>query len=563
MILDLRVRGVATVEDVTVPLGPGLNVLTGETGAGKSMLVDALGLLLGARADVSALRPGVGKAVVEAVFDEVPALVVPILLRLGIPCDGEPLILKREVSSEGRSRAWVQGSPVTIAALAEVGGLLVDLHGQHETQSLVRPAVQRTLLDAVAEAAPAAGGLADAVHERDRLAGDVAALEARQAEVGRRSDSLQHTLQEIDQAAPVPGEDSLLDLEARQLGHAEALRAHAAGLMEILDGEDGSASSALAAADRTVAAIERLDPSVSPWREILDTVHAGMDELVRAVTVYAAGMQEDPGRLAEVEQRRDALDRLKRKYGATLEQVLETRSQVAEELDLLHTADLDLRRLRTSLAQAEERVGEAARTLSALRSRGASRLTRAVNNLLPGLGFVDGEFVVVLTPRDRPTVDGAESVSFFVRLNVGHELQPLHRVASGGEVSRLMLAIKVALAAHDEVPTLIFDEIDQGIGGEIAVRVAHALADVSCRHQVLVITHLPPIAARAHRHLVVVKNVVTGVASSQVRVVEGDERVTEMARMLGDARGATARRHARTLLGEAVGRSPGQSGDRP
>lgn len=563
MILDLRVRGVATVEDVTVHLGPGLNVLTGETGAGKSMLVDALGLLLGARADVTALRPGVDKAVVEAVVDQVPDAVTPLLLRLGISCDGETLILKREVSSEGRSRAWVQGSPVTIAALAEVGGLLVDLHGQHETQSLVRPVVQRTLLDAVAEGAPAARSLVDVVHERDRLAGEVSDLEARQAEVGRRSESLRHALQEIDQAAPAPGEDSLLDQEARQLGHAEALRSHAASLVEILDGEEGSASNDLAAADRTVAAIERLDPSVGSWREILDTVHAGMEDLVHAVRVYAAGMQEDPGRLAEVEQRRDTLDRLKRKYGGTLEQVLETRRQMADELDLLHTADVDLRRLRTALARAEEWVGEAARTLSALRARGASRLTRAVNDLLPGLGFVDGEFVVVLTPRDQPTCDGAESVSFLVRLNAGHELQPLHRVASGGEVSRLMLAIKVALAAHDEVPTLIFDEIDQGIGGEIAVRVAHALADVSRRHQVLVITHLPPIAARADRHLVVVKGVVKGVASSQVRVVEGEERVTEMARMLGDARGATARGHARTLLGEGVVPSPGQSGDRP
>lgn len=563
MILDLRVRGVATVEDVTVPLGAGLNVLTGETGAGKSMLVDALGLLLGARADVTILRPGVVKAVVEAVFDQVPAVVAPVLLRLGVPCDGEPLILKREVSSEGRSRAWVQGSPVTIAVLAEVGGLLVDLHGQHETQSLVRPEVQRTLLDAVSEAVPAARSLADAVRERDRLVGAVAGLEARQAEVARHGDSLRHTLQDIDQAAPVPGEDSLLDQEARQLGHAEALRAHAAGLGEILDGEDGSASRALAAADRTVAAIERLDPSVSSWREILDTVHAGMEELVRAVTAYAAGMQEDPGRLAEVEQRRDTLDRLKRKYGGTLEQVLETRRQTADELDLLHTADLDLRSLRSALVQAEDRVSESARTLSDLRAQGASRLTRAVNDLLPGLGFVDGEFVVVLTPREQPTADGAESVSFLVRLNVGHELQPLHRVASGGEVSRLMLAIKVALATHDEVPTLIFDEIDQGIGGEIAVRVAHALADVSHRHQVLVITHLPPIAARADRHLVVVKEVAKGVASSQVRVVEGEERVTEMARMLGDARGETARGHARTLLGAGEPSPRDQSGDRP
>lgn len=563
MILDLRVRGVATVEDVTVPLGPGLNVLTGETGAGKSMLVDALGLLLGARADVNALRPGVDKAVVEAVFDQVPAAVAPILLRLGIPCDGEPLILKREVSSEGRSRAWVQGSPVTIAVLGEVGGLLVDLHGQHETQSLVRPMVQRALLDAVAEAAPAARSLAEAVQERDRMVREVSDLEARQAEVARRSDSLQHTLQEIDQAAPEPGEDGLLDQEARQLGHAEALRAHAASLVEILDGENGSASSALSAADRTVAAIERLDPSVAPWAENLDTVHAAMEELVRTVTAYGDSLQENPGRLTEVEQRRDILDRLKRKYGETLEQVLETRRQAAEELDLLHTADLDLRRLHTALSHAEDTVADAALTLSAHRTRGASHLADAVNGLLPGLGFVDGEFVVHLTPRERPTAEGAESVSFLVRLNAGHELQPLNRVASGGEVSRLMLAIKVALAAHDEVPTLIFDEIDQGIGGEIAVRVAEALGDVSRRHQVLVITHLPPIAARADRHLVVVKDLTGGVASSRVQVVEGEERVTEMARMLGNARGATARVHARTLLGDRVVPSSGQSGDRP
>lgn len=550
MILDLRVRGVATVEDVTVCLGPGLNVLTGETGAGKSMLVDALGLLLGARADVGALRPGADRAVVEAVFDQVPPPVTPILLRLGIPCEGEPLILKREVSSEGRSRAWVQGSPVTIAALAEVGGLLVDLHGQHETQSLVRPAMQRTLLDAFAGAEAAARSLANAVREQERVARELGELQARQAEVAQRGDSLQHALQEIDQGAPEPGEDARLDREAKNLGHAEALRAHAAALVEALDGDDGSAGRALAAADRSLAAIERLDPAVATWREILDSIHAALDELVRTATGYAAGMQEDPGRLAEVEQRRDVLHRLKQKYGGTLEQVLESRRRMAGELDLLHTADLDLRRLRGALAHAEELVQEAARSLSAHRTRGASRLADAVNRLLPGLGFADGEFVVQLTPRERPAPDGAESVSFLVRLNVGHEMRPLHRVASGGEVSRLMLALKVALAAHDEVPTLIFDEIDQGIGGEIAVRVGEALADVAGRHQVLVITHLPPIAARADRHLVVVKDATNGMASSRVQVLEGEGRVIEMARMLGDARGTTARVHARTLLGE-------------
>jgi DNA repair protein RecN (Recombination protein N) len=550
VITELRVRDLATIADVTLHLGAGLNVLTGETGAGKSMLVDALALLLGERAASGSVRPGAARTIVEGAFEGVDKAARQRIEALGLDLDDGRLIVRREVSAEGRSRAWVNGSPTTASVLGELGALLVDLHGQHETQSLLHADAQRDILDAFAHAEAERAAVAEAHAAVHRLRTEESSLATKRDEVRRRADYLRHVVSEIDGARLKPGEDEALQVEARRLSQAGALAEHAQRIADALEGEGGNALGAVTVADRALAAVEKVDPSVSGWREMLDAAYANLSELARLAAAYAEEVQEDPERLAEVERRRDLLFRLTQKYGATVEAVLAARDESAGELDLLDTADVDLRALAARRAAAEAALAAAAAALSERRRETADRLARGVNRLLPQLGLPGGKLAVELGRLPEPASHGQESVQLTVRLNVGLDAKPLARVASGGELSRLMLALKVVLARHDAIATLVFDEVDQGIGGEIGAQVGGALAEVAERHQVLVITHLPQIAARADRHLVVSKEARGGIATSDVQVIHGEDRVGEIARMLGDGEGAAARRHAQALLGK-------------
>jgi DNA repair protein RecN (Recombination protein N) len=548
MITELRVRDLATIADVTLHLGPGLNVLTGETGAGKSMLVDALALLLGERAASGSVRPGAAKTIVEGAFEGVDRMARQRIEALGLDLDEGRLIVRREVSAEGRSRAWVNGSPTTASVLGELGALLVDLHGQHETQSLLHAEAQRDILDAFAHAEGERAAVAEAHAALHRLRDEEISLSAKRDEVRRRADYLRHVVGEIDAARLKPGEDEALQVEARRLSQAGALAEHAQRIADALEGDGGNAIGAVATADRALAAVEKVDPSVVGWRDMLDAAYANLSELSRLAAAYAAEVQEDPERLGEVERRRDLLFRLTQKYGATVEAVLAARDESAAELDLLDTADVDLRALAARRAAAEGALRAAAGALSERRHETADRLARGVNRLLPQLGLPGGKLAVELVQLSEPASHGHESVQLTVRLNVGLDAKPLARVASGGELSRLMLALKVVLVRHDAIATLVFDEVDQGIGGEVGAQVGGALAEVAERHQVLVITHLPQIAARADRHLVVSKEARGGIATSDVQVIHGEDRVGEIARMLGDGEGEAARRHAQALL---------------
>jgi DNA repair protein RecN (Recombination protein N) len=545
---ELRVRDLATIADVTLQLGPGLNVLTGETGAGKSMLVDALALLLGDRAASGGVRPGAAKSVVEGAFEGIDSNTQRQVEELGLDMDEGRLVIRREVAAEGRSRAWVNGSPTTASVLAELGALLVDLHGQHETQSLLHADAQRDILDAFAHADAERVALRESYAAVAGLREEESNLAARRDEVRRRADYLRHVVEEIDAARIKPGEEESLQLEARRLSQAEALVEQAQRIVEALEGEGGNALGALALAGRALTALEKVDPSCSGWRELLDGAYTHLSELTRLATDYAASVQEDPERLATVEQRRDLLFRLTGKYGATLDTVLETRNAAATELDLLDTADVDLRSLAARRSAAEAALRSAADALTTRRRDASDRLARAVNRLLPRLGLPGGKLSVVLSPLEEPGPHGQESVQLQVQLNVGLEAKPLAKVASGGELSRLMLALKVVLVKHDAIATLVFDEVDQGIGGETGAQVGSALAEVAESHQVLVITHLPQIAARADSHLVVLKQARRGIATSDVQVLYGEDRINEIARMLGDTEGDAARRHAQALL---------------
>jgi DNA repair protein RecN (Recombination protein N) len=554
MLTELRIRNFAIIEQVTLPLAEGFNVLSGETGAGKSIIVGALGLLLGERASADLIRSGAEKATVEGVFDVGKVKGIAALAdERGIDVEDDTLVLKREISANGRGRAWINGATVTAGVLAEIGRQLVNLHGQHDAQTLLDAESQRHILDAFGGAEPAAGLVRTTHAELTGVRREIATLASRRAEAEKRADYLRHVAREIEDARLHPGEDVKLEDEARVLENADELRTLASSLGDALSGEEGGVLSQLGTAQRPLTSIERIDPSAARMQELFDTAFYALQELARSVEDYAGSVELDPARLGEVRQRRDRLFGLLKKYGPTLDAVIEAGNAARAELDLIDTAGFDIANLTAREADARRRLTAAAEKLSELRLSAAKKLAKAVDALLPSLGMPDGRFSVSLTSRDEPTAEGAEDVEFRVALNVGHEDRPLARVASGGELSRVMLALKTILARVDRVPTLIFDEVDAGIGGRVGLQVGDTLRRVAREHQVFAISHLPQIAARAHHHIVVAKGAKGGVTTADISVLEGSSRVNEIARMLGgDPESKVSRAHARELLESAA-----------
>jgi DNA repair protein RecN (Recombination protein N) len=554
MLTELRIRNFAIIEQVNLPLAEGFNVLSGETGAGKSIIVGALGLLLGERASADLIRTGAEKATVEGVFDVSRVKAISALAdERGIEVEDDTLVLKREISTNGRGRAWINGATVTATVLAEIGRQLVNLHGQHDAQTLLDPESQRRILDAFGGAEAQAALVRSTYAELSGIRREIATLNQRRADAEKRADYLRHVAKEIEDARLTAGEDVRLEDEARVLENADELRTLAANLGELLSGEEGSVLSQLGAAQRPLTSIERIDSSAARMQELFDTAFYALQELARSVEDYAGAVDLDPARLEEVRQRRDRLFGLLKKYGPTLDAVIDTGKSARAELDLVDTAGLDIASLSAREANARRRLGVDAEKLTEMRLSAAKKLAKAVDALLPSLGMPEGRFTVSLTSRDEPTSDGAEDVEFRVALNVGHEDRPLARVASGGELSRVMLALKTILARVDRVPTLIFDEVDAGIGGRVGLQVGDTLRRVAKEHQVFAISHLPQIAARAHHHIVVAKGAKGGVTTADITVLEGVTRVNEIARMLGgDPESKVSRAHARELLESAT-----------
>lgn len=550
MLLELRIRDYAVVDDLSLDLKPGLHVLSGETGAGKSIIVGALSLLVGERASSQTVRKGAQRAVVEAAFDVGQIRGIGDRLgELGHIAEDDVLILRREVAAEGRNRAWVNGSPATASTVGELGTLLVDIHGQHEHQSLLRPEAQRTILDTFA-------GAEDLAHEVRTLYGQAsearAQLEAKRdrvRELEERADFLRFQLREIEGAGLRPGEEEELEEEARRLEHAEELARGAQELHEGLYGSEDSLSDRLSAFQKQLARLGQLDPTLKDSGKPLEEAYHLLVESGQALGGYASGLHHDPERMEEIRRRQDLLFRLKRKYGPELDAVLETGRRVGEELAELDEAAFDLTTLEEGVRTAEEAFEEGVTALSAARREAAERLETEVQAVFPDLGMEKGVFRVGISEVPQPGAGGGERIEFLVSMNPGFEPGPLSKIASGGELSRVMLALKAILAGVDRVPTLVFDEIDAGIGGEVALRVAAKLEGVANSHQVFVITHLPQLAARAHHQLLVEKGESDGLASTRVRVLDGEERVREVARMLGgDPNSPTSQDHARELL---------------
>ncbi|HET7621394.1 MAG TPA: DNA repair protein RecN [Gemmatimonadaceae bacterium] len=550
MLTELRVRNFAIIESVTLPLAGGLNVLTGETGAGKSIIVGALSLLLGERASVDSIRTGADRAVVEGVFD---AAAQPALLALlderGIDVDEGTVVLRREVASTGRTRAWINGCSTTAGVLAEVGRLAVNLHGQREAETLLDPEAQRRILDGFSDANEDAERVRTRWEELGAIAREIDSLARRRADAERRADYLRHVVSEIEEAKLREGEDVTLEEEARRLEHADELRSLVSGISALLDGGEESVLPHLAQGGKALLSAQRMDPSLSRVQELFDGAYYSLEELSRQLDEYAASVDLDPARLEEVQRRRDLVFRLTKKYGPALEDVIRTGREARAELDLVDSADFDLRELEQRRSRAVDALAKEASALTRRRTAGAKKLGRAVGELLPALGMPHGKFLVALTPRPEIASTGAEDVEFQVALNVGHDARALARVASGGELSRLMLALETILARIDHVPTLIFDEVDAGIGGRVGLQVGDTMRRVAGNHQVLAITHLAQIAARAHSHIVVTKGERAGITTTDTRIVTDEDRVREIARMLGgDPESEVSLAHARELL---------------
>ncbi len=553
MLQELRIRDLAIIEDLRVEFAPGLNVLSGETGAGKSILVDALGLVVGGRAASDLLRAGAEAAVVEAVFrlDGRPD-VRGKLEALGLDASGE-MVVRRSVAPGGKGRAWVNGSPVTQAMLAEITDALVEIHGQHEHQRLLRREFHLDCLDRSAGLLDRRAGIAETARRARELAREREALRLSVEERIRQIDYLRFQVDEIRKADPQPGEDGRLVAERARLAHAARLAEVAAGAEEGLYSGEGAAVDALGRAAAALREGARLDRGLGAGAERVEAALREIEDVAAELRDYAEKAVLDPERLAEVDARLETLRRLARKYGPGIEDVLAALGSAEEKLALLEGHDERLAAIEKGCAEAEEEGRARARELSAARRQAARALERKVREELTTLGMPQALFEVHFDEGPPPppgfTERGADRVEFLFSPNPGEPPRPLARVASGGELARTMLALQNVLAAGDLPTTFVFDEADAGVGGRLADAVGRRLADLAAGHQVLCITHLPQIAARGAWHLRVIKEQRKARTVARVEVLEGDARVEEIARMSGGAQVTeTTRAHARDLL---------------
>jgi DNA repair protein RecN (Recombination protein N) len=537
MLLALRIESFTVVEEVEVAFGPGLTVLTGETGAGKSILVDALGLLLGMRADADCVRSGADEAVVEAVFQRTPGLALR-LESLGLPDHGDEVVLRRVVGRAGRSKVHVNGALASVGVLAQLMRAELDIAGQHAHVGLFEPSLHRAVLDrwdgvlpAVEAYRAAHAPLAALEAERQSLGGDATAQEAR-AEFAR------FQLEELERLAPSPGEEPALEAERRRLSGVERLRAAALESEALLGGDDAGVCTVAARAARMLEDAARTDPNLGEAATSVLSAAATLDDAVRSLRRYLDALEADPERLGAVEERLDALRRLARKHGTDVAGLPARLEALRLECGRLEERRERLTSLEAERSAAEARAWSAARALRRERERAARQLERAVAAELGRLALPRAAFAVQLAPRDVLRADGADEVEFLFSANPGEPPRPLGRVASGGEASRLWLALKRTSMAQmpDEAGTVVLDEADAGVSGAVADVVGRMVRAVAAGRQVLCITHLPQVAAHADAHLVVEKTSARGRTWSSVRVLEaGGPRTRELARMMSGA----------------------------
>ncbi|MGO4806786.1 DNA repair protein RecN [Arthrobacter sp. 2MCAF15] len=572
MLEELRIRDLGVITDATLPLGPGLSVVTGETGAGKTMVVTAVGLLLGARSDAGAVRSGAKSASAEAVLKlDAGHAAIARSREAGADVEefdgGAELLLARSVGADGRSRAYLGGRAAPVGVLAEIGETLVVVHGQSDQIRLKSPVAQRGALDKFAGDS-LAGTLAayqDLYAHWHASQGELDALRSAARERLREAESLQVALTEIDAVDPQPGEDDALKAEAVKLANVEELRiaastAHQALIAEDF-GEDADATTLVDAAKRTLEHVAEHDEELGSAAARLAEVGFLLNDIAAELASYQAALDtEGPERLAEIEDRRAALAKLVRKYAPSIDEVLVWAEEARTRYEELQDDSTRIESLDAEVTRAEAELTKKASAITKARTKAAKDLSARVSAELKALAMADATLVINLEPAGQLGPFGADDISFLLQPHSGAPARPLGKGASGGELSRVMLAIEVVLAAVDPVPTFVFDEVDAGVGGRAAVEIGRRLAMLARHVQVLVVTHLPQVAAFADQHIRVTKTSVrgadgataTGFTSSDVQLLDEAERVRELARMLaGQEDSESAQAHAQELLDDA------------
>jgi DNA repair protein RecN (Recombination protein N) len=613
MLTALRIKNLALVSDLTIELQPGCNVITGETGAGKSIIIGALNLVLGERADRTLIRSGEESCSVEAIFDVSRLTVAQIprsrrrqsaqtslvesqrgltsaaaaqendarsrlevfLEENGLePCEENQLVLKRTFTVNGTNRQFVNGSPTTLNVLAAIGEWLVDLHGPHDHQSLLHPAKQLAILDAFGSLEKERAAFGGLVQRRAALKSEKSALIVDEKTYTQQLDLLRFQVNEISGARLQPGEDEGVEEKFQRASNAAKLVQSSSAALDLLDGNENSLLMQAGAVGRTLQELQRVDAGAGALVELHGQAASALRELQSELSRYAEKVDVDPTQLQVLEERLDLIHSLKRKYGATLAEVIGFGDGAKRKLESLEQRDGELARLNGELQKLDAEIQKTGRSLSAKRRKVIPQLAKAVGKQLDDLGFKQCRFDVAiiseqdfcskplapsLSPRGGARVSagrergsslsstGFDEIEFQFAPNLGEPAKPLRAIASSGEMARVMLALKTVLAAEDEIPVLIFDEVDANIGGETANAVGEKMKQIAVRRQVLCITHLPQVAAPADAHYVVTKQVKDGRTISEIRLLDKKSRVTELARMLGGQSDA-ARKHAEALL---------------
>ena len=554
MLRHLRVTNFAILSDVAIELGEGMNVLTGETGAGKSLIVEAVNLLRGGRASADIPRAGTDEAVVEAIVaipEDLAARVAGVVEGAGASAGDAEVVIRRVIQRGGRSRTYVNGALTTLARLAELGALLIDLSGQHQHQGLVDPGRHLEILDAFAGEPALGAAMAAAWAELRRCDEELAALGGDEREREARLDYLRYQLEELDGAGLVPGEDAAIDVERARLAAVDQLSAAARAAEDALYGGDDSARDRVAVAAREVERAARTDPVLEPVTRQLGEIETLIDDAADQLRGYADKLESDPERLAWLDERLALIRRLMRKHDGSLDHVIARAAELRGELAALTGLGTRLAELAAQRASAEAAAVAAAAALTRSRTRAARRLEKEVGAALAELGMGSARLSVIVEPRTLgPT--GADRIELMLASNKGEDLRPLAKVASGGELSRIMLALKLALRRADEVATYVFDEVDAGIGGATAQVVGSQIRAVADQRQVLCVTHLPQIAAYADHHFHVEKTEIAGRTETHVHRLNAAARKDELARMLGGHATSKAKAHAAELLADAA-----------
>ena len=530
----LRIKNLALVEELEWQIARGFTAITGETGAGKSIIIGALQLLLGERADKSLIRTGADTCTAEAIFTgkELQRL-NPQLIEAGVEPSDEDLILKRTLSAAGTNRQFINGSPTTLSILKNVGDALVDLHGPHDHQSLLSPEKQLDLLDSFARAEGQLAEYQKHFRELQTLTAEYAALNTAETAREQELDLLHHQITEINSANLAAGEEDEIEKRYKLSSSSKRLIELASAAANKLSEADDSVLSQLAETQRVLRELEKIDISTTQLVSEHAAAVVQLSEIARSLSDYAEKLDLDPQQLAALEQRVSLFDTLKRKYGGSLAEVIAFGERAAERMRKIEGRDEELERLSKEIEKVRAQMNQAGDALRKLRAKAAPKLSDTIRKNLRDLGFKQSEFEARLSPSEEPTASGFDSVELLFSANPGEPLKPLRVIASSGEISRLMLAIKSALATHDSIPLLIFDEIDTNVGGEIAHAIGAKMRTLADDHQLISITHLAPVAACASSHFVVTKDVVHGRTFSTLREVSGKARQEEIARMLG------------------------------